>query len=96
MLNNNLPSLLLRMEHDFEVFSLEINRATEAIAKLDRWDKFHAICNNYAEYIHQLLVKASCATALDIINSYYHELTGNYLSYDPKRRTVIITVGVRR
>ena len=84
------------MEHDFEAFSLEINRATEAISKLDKWDKYHAICNNYAEYIHQLLVKASCATALELINSYYQELTGSSLSYDPKRRTVIITVGVRR
>ena len=93
---NNLPLLLTKMEHDFEVFSLEINRATEAIAKLDKWDKYHAICNSYAEYIHQLLVKASCATALDLINSYYQELTGASLSYDPKRRTGIITVGVRR
>lgn len=96
MLNNNLPSLLTRMEHDFEAFYLEVNRATEAITKLDKWDKLHAICNNYAEYIHQLLVKASCATALDLINSYYHELTGSYLSYDLKRHTVVITVGVRR
>lgn len=93
---NNLPLLLTKMEHDFEVFSLELNRATEAIAKLDKWDKYHAICNNYAEYIHQLLVKATCASALSIINSYYQELTGAQLSYDPKKRTVIITVGVRR
>ena len=93
---NNLPLLLTKMEHDFEVFSLELNRANEAIAKLDKWDKYHAICSSYAEYIHQLLVKATCASSLSIINSYYHELTGNYLSYDPKRRTVVITVGVRR
>ena len=96
MPNNNSHLFLLKLEHDFEVFSLELVRVNEALAKLDKMDKFHSICNNYAEYIDHLLHKASYTTGLNLINSYYHELTGDYLSYDPERRVVVVTKSIRR
>lgn len=92
MLEPNLSTFLLKMQRDFEMVAVNLNRVNEAIVNLDKSDKISDIC----ERIDLLLSKASYAGSLKVINNYYHELTGDYLSYDPKRRIVVVTESIRR